>query len=225
MGDVTCDEVNDAAAGFALDILEPTKRASIAAHLIRCGACRATVTRTQDSAAELLDLAGGGGIQGPLPWDDRSWNDSPWDESDWTAHRSGHEGRPTRRRFRMVMTMAAAAVLLVGTTFGPELEQAARPSNHPVASAVLLADDQPVGTVKVFAGNPPVIEIEAQHLPASGRITCEMVGGDGRLVVIGSFKVFRGEASWAGRAASEPPAEMLLLDQGGVVVASASVPG
>ena len=223
MGDLTCDQVNEAAAGFALDILEPAQRASVAAHLIRCGTCRQAVTQTQKSAAELLALDGAAASIEPLPWADRSWSDSPWDDDDWTPSGGIRPVRTGRRRFRMVMSMAAAAVLLLGTTLGPEIEQAARPTQHPVATALLLADDQPVGIVNFYSGHPPLIEIEARHLPTSGKISCEVLAGDGTVLEVGSFKVYGGQASWARRVSQGEPSRVVLVDHTGTVVASASV--
>lgn len=222
MGDLTCDEVNDAAAGYALDILDSAQRASVAAHLVRCGVCRETVTRTQSSAAELLALDGTDDRSEGLPWADRSWSDSPWDDDDW-APAGGHQVTSGRRRFRAVMTMAAVAVLFVGTTFGPEIEQSARPTERPVATGVLLADDQPVGTVNVYGGHPPVIEIEADHLPASGTVGYEVLGGDGTVLEVGRFTVYRGQASWAGRVDEGQPYRVMLVDHTGTVVATATV--
>ena len=43
MTDLTCAEVREAAAEFALDILEPAERSALAAHLLRCPACREEV--------------------------------------------------------------------------------------------------------------------------------------------------------------------------------------
>lgn len=182
--DLTCSEVADSAPGFALDILEPQTRARVAAHLIRCQDCRRTVTDMEESAADLLDLDG---------------------RMEWTYPEEAYEVaevRPGRRRLRTVCTMAAAAALFVGTTFGPEL--ASHRSAQPLASGVLMAGEQPVGTVQFYAGGPAVIEVQADHLPASGTLGVVVGYIDGSATRIGDIKVRSGRASWAGTEPARP---------------------
>lgn len=180
MHELTCTEVADSAPSFALDILEPQVRARVAAHLIRCPGCRQTVTDMEESAAELLDLDARAG----------------WDEPEWPADYDLPPVRPGRRRLRNVITMAAAAALFVGTTFGPELS--GHGTNRPIASAVLLAGDQVVGTVLFFAGHTPIIEVEADHLPASGKLGVVVAYTDGSATKLGEVRVRSGHAAWAG---------------------------
>ena len=173
----------DSAPAFALDILEPAARARVAAHLIRCPDCRETVTGMQDSAARLLDL------------------DEPWAAEDMWAD-DDHEGlvdaRPPRRRLRVVLSLAAASVLLVGSTLGPELEQAARSPVDPVASAVLLAAGQPVGAVRFYAGTNPGVEVEVRGLPGKGSMSVVVVTREGMARSIGQIVVTKGQAEWFG---------------------------
>lgn len=208
MRDLTCIEVADSAPGFALDILEPETRARVAAHLIRCPECRRTVTDMEDSAAELLGLDGS-----PAAWPE----DYPDEYFEIPAV------RPARRRLRMVVTMAAAAALFVGTTFGPELTS--RSSGRPIASGVLLAGEQTVGTVQFYAGGTPVIEVEADHLPASGRLGVVVSYSDGTARRIGAIQVKGGHAAWA---ATEPAhsggaSTVILVDSTLHEVAAASI--
>jgi hypothetical protein len=215
--DLTCVEVNDSAPGFALDILEPNVRARVAAHLIRCPGCRVTVTDMQDSADRLLDLGDHGpGHDEPL-WP--AWQEWP-DEPDWPA------ARPARRRLRMVVTIAAAALLIVGTTIGPELEQAASTPEKPVATAVLIAGSQPVGAVHVYGGRVPAVDVQLQGLPESGRLDVVLVSRDGTARRIGTVRVSDGRSSWVG---PDPVARaeltgVVLVDAARHEVAAASVP-
>lgn len=218
MRDLTCVEVNDSAPGFALDILEPGVRARVAAHLIRCPGCRETVTDMQDSAARLLDLdpADPPGCDDP-PWPEwQEWEDEP----DWPA------ARPARRRLRMVVTIAAAALLIVGTAIGPELEQAASTPEKPVATAVLLAGSQPVGAVRVYAGRVPAVGVQLRGLPESGRLDVVLVSRDGTARRVGSVRVSSGRTAWVG---PDPVAQaeltgVVLVDSAHNEVAAASVP-
>ena len=208
MHDLTCVEVVDSAPGFALDILEPRTRARVAAHLIRCPECRQAVTEMEESAAQLLDLDG-----------------SPeWEaEGHWNESEELPPVRPARRRLRMVVTMAAAAALFVGSTFGPEL--AAHRSERPIASGVLIAGDKTVGTVRFFAGGMPMVEVEADHLPASGRLGVVLTYSDGSARRVGYIQVRDGHAVWA---ATEPAhgggiSSVVLVDPTLHQVAAASV--
>lgn len=210
MGDLTCDEVADSAPAFALDILEPEMRARVAAHLIRCPACRRTVTEMQESAADLLGVVGG----------------TEPDERDCPAVYDAFDVRPVRRRFRMVVSMAAAAMLLVGTTFGPELAQRPGPPGTLVGTGVLVAGDQTVGRVQFYAGRTPVIEVQAESLPTSGTLGVVLTYSDGTASRIGQIEVTGGHATWVG---AEPPgrtniSSVILVDSTSHQVASAAAP-
>ncbi|HET6875005.1 MAG TPA: hypothetical protein VFH70_09515 [Acidimicrobiales bacterium] len=213
MRDLTCDEVNDSAAGYALDILEPEARDSVAAHIERCRICRDTVTRTRASADELLD------IRNP-PWEDQVWPDFP--DGEMVAV------RPARRRLRLALTMTAVMVLMVGTTLGPEIEQAAAPRQTPTVSAVLVSGEHQVGSVEIYAGRPTMIRVQALSLgPTTGRIRCELVDATGKVVSLGQFRLDQGRAGWA---APEPAgmgglSTVMLVDGGGHLVATASFAG
>jgi hypothetical protein len=211
--DLTCDEVSDSAPGYALDILEPEARDSVAAHIERCRICRETVIRTRASADELLDI-------GEPAWDDQIWPDLP--DVGMVAV------RPARRRLRLALTMAAVMALMVGTTLGPEIEQAAVPKSTPTVSAVLVSGQQQVGSVEIFAGRPALIRVQAQNLgPTTGRIRCELVDSTGKVVSLGQFRLDQGRAGWA---APEPTGmgsirAVTLVDGGGHLVATASFAG
>ena len=212
---MTCTEVADSAPGFALDILEAETRARVAAHLIRCPGCRRTVTDMEESAAELLH---------PQPGSE--WQEDPvgWpEETAWLDDRALPPVRPARRRLRMAVTMAAAATLFVGTTFGPEL--ALRRGSQPIASGVLLAGNQIVGTVHFYAAGTPVIEVRADHLPASGKLGVVVTYSDGTASRIGDVEVSGGHAAWAGTEPVHSPgaSSVVLVDSTLHEVAAASV--
>jgi hypothetical protein len=184
VSDLTCREVADSAPGFALDILDPSARAQVAAHLIRCAGCRETVTGMQDSAARLLDLGAGWGEETEWP--------------DWPEQADLPPVRPARRRLRLVTTMAAVAVLLVGTTLGPEIEQAASTSERPVATAVIMSGGQAVGSVHLYGGPVPAIGIQVTHLPVAGPLNVLLVSRDGRSHRLGRLQLAGGAGSWVG---------------------------
>lgn len=231
MGDFSCRDVSDSAPAFALDILEPTARARVAAHLIRCPDCRETVSGMQDSAARLLDLdepwaeSDMWGAYGrdddrlaDRPFDDGPYDDAPFDDGSF-------DDRPPRRRLRVALSLAAATVLLVGSTLGPELEQAARTPANPVASAVLLAAGQPVGAVRFYTGTNAGVEVEVRGLPGKGSMSVVLVTREGSSRRIGQMVVSKGQAGWFG---ADPVAltdieGVVLLDSKSNQVASADL--
>ncbi len=202
MRDLTCLEVADSAPGFALDILEPETRSRVAAHLLRCEACRRSVTDMQESAAQLLDTV------------DSRAETFRWDDVDWASEDFAPVVRPARRRFRMVVCAAAAAVLFVGTTLGPEITQAARPAEQPSVSAVLMAGDRAVGSVRFYADRTATVDLQVDHLPAVGNLAIVVNASDGSARQIGRFQVSHGRAAWVGHypAGAARPTGVVLLD-------------
>ena len=195
---MSCVEVQDSAPEFALDILEPSKRAELEAHLANCEACRADVAGMCRSAERLLDLDG---YQRGVRWI-----------------------RPRRRRLRLVTTLAAAAVLMLGSALGPALVRTSS-SQPPVASAELQQNGQPVGVVAFYSGTRPSVAVEVKGLSASGRLTFEALGVDGTVTRLGDFKLFSGGGSWATSSPvnSARLSAVALVDSHGHVVAQATV--
>lgn len=181
MHDLTCLEVEDSAPGFALDILPAEQRARVAAHLIRCAPCRQTVSTMQESADDLLDL-------GATP----PWEPAPWPDDEGVVY-----VRPARRRLRVALSMAAAAMLFVGSTFAPEIGMSSHPDGKPVASAPLLAGDQAVGTVHFYA-NRADIDLTVDRLPTDGQVMVVVTLSDGTAVSVGRLQVAHGRGAWAG---------------------------
>lgn len=213
MHDLTCAEVFDAAPQFALDILEASRRSEVAAHLIRCPGCREAVAGMQASAAELLDLDGA------------SWGRVPVVEP---AGAVPAPLRPGRRRFRLVVTMAAAAALMMGSALGPEIEAAA--SHHrpaPTARAELLDGSVAVGYVDFYAGRRPALDVQVTRGPHSGRVVFETLNLDGTVTPLGSFGLYDGRGYWSMASPLDLArvSSLALVDPQGRVLASASLSG
>lgn len=205
--ELSCADVHDAAPGFALDILDADRRAHVAAHLIRCPSCRAVVTDMERSAADLLDLS------------------CPEPAADTPAASRLPVVTPARRRVRVALTLAAAATLLVATAVAPELEQrAARPGPAPVATATLTSDGRAVGGVYFFGGTAPSMTVQVHELRGGGPVTCEVMGDDGRIVRLGSFRLYQGTGFWATttRIDRDHLVSVELVDTQGRTVASTS---
>ncbi|MDE3205207.1 MAG: zf-HC2 domain-containing protein [Acidobacteriota bacterium] len=219
MRPLSCLEVTNSAPGFALDILDPATRAQVAAHLLRCDDCRRRVTSMQSSAAELLDLnRGDGPPSGRRPeswsagWGGESWSagwggepdvPSDWaapDDADWLEDSDGSTPavRPVRRRLRTVLSVAAAALLVVGTTLGPELEQAASHPENPTVTARLMAAGSAVGTVALFTGAVEAIDVAVEGLSESGTMDILVVDRSGTATSVGQIEVSRNRGAWLG---------------------------
>jgi Putative zinc-finger len=207
---MTCFEVNESAPEFALGILTPEEHESVAAHLRACPACRLEVESMQSVSDQLLDLIPG--TEPPLGFDRR------------VLSRVGSPLKPARRRFRMIATLAAAAVIAIAATIGVSAE--AGRTSHPapvLASAVLYQGSEPVGQVYVRGGNPPWISMTMHSVDTDGKITCEVVGKDGSVTNVGTFGFEYGRGSWStpDPAIRSGLAGVRLVDDHGDVVASA----
>jgi hypothetical protein len=246
VNELTCDEVQYAAPQFALDILEAGARAEVAAHLIRCPGCREQVSGMQESAARLLDLRDVPGVDHPSVVDLPNDRDLPdhsdrFDRIDYADHSDRFDYfdyfdcvddpeafgvRPGRRRLRVVVTLAAVAVLFVGTTLGPELGQRARSSvPATLATATLLQANRAVGTVNFYARHTPTVELVVRGVSAKGWLRCELVALDGEVVALGSFKLHEGSGYWGSSTKLDPSkaAGFDLVDTSGRLVASGQV--
>ncbi len=212
MHELTCDEVLDSAPQFALDILEPGRRSEVAAHLIRCPGCRSEVTDMQESAAALLDLDGADWTHPPAP-------SRPWSTPVSTP------ARPARRRIRVVITLATAALLLVGSAFGPEIEAASTRQPSPAARAQLLDGTRPVGFVDFYTGRQPALELQLLGISTSGPAIAETLNVDGTVTRLGSFAITDGRGYWALGTPLDITrvSSLMVVDGRGRVLASASL--
>lgn len=239
MRELTCAEVDDSAPAYALDILEGSRRSLVDAHVLGCDRCRETVTRTQASADHLLDVSSSGdggnfprrpsaqaGGSHPGPGSGMEpvagvEGDSPFEE--W-GDQGGEWERP-RRRLRVAAAVVSVVALMVGTTVGPDLEAATRPKPVLTMAVPLVAGSTPVGSVRVYAGRPPVIEIEVTGIGGRQTLHADLIDSHGHIEPFGSFRVVGGQADWA---APEPrgvpaPRDLVLADSSGKVLAQASL--
>jgi hypothetical protein len=168
----------------------------------------------QESAAELLGggIGSGDGYAGGAPATDPGRD--ACDEAPL---------RPGRRRFRAAVTMAAAAVLLVGSTFGPELAQSSH-SADAFLTVPLLAGSRTVGAVRLYA-SPPAIALEAQGLDVAGPLGVVLESSDGTAMRLGEAVLDHGHTAWLGRnpLRSGHPTGLVLVDGALHQVASAAL--
>jgi hypothetical protein len=205
--ELTCEAVRDAAPRFVLDILDPVTRSEVAAHLVRCPRCREAISDMQVAADGLLQLP-------PPPAEEEGSRSDPV--------------VPGRRRFRVAVTLAAAALLLIGTTFGPEVIRRSTPVPAILASARIIDGQQVVGTVYFYAvgpGKPPSLGIEVRGLSTKGPLSCEAVATNGTVVRLGTLKLDQGRGYLfsSDRLDRAHLSAVVLRDATGRVVASAGL--
>ncbi len=165
MTELTCTQVRDAAAEYALDILEPGERSGIAAHLLRCPACREDVESMSGVATRLLELVPG--TEPPLGFDRRVLarvrDLTPASRSvRWFGRGDRHGGR--RARLMVAVATVAAAAALVFGSLGWFMGR----SNHGTSHRVLIEaafhqDGRDVGSVYVYRGQSGLVGHDCQR--------------------------------------------------------------
>jgi predicted anti-sigma-YlaC factor YlaD len=184
---MTCTEVREAAAEFALDILNSEERSVVAAHLIRCPECRAEVDALTAVGARLLELVPG--TEPPLGFDRRVLAQVRPDRNPGR--------RLLRRRPRLMAGLAAvaAAVVLVVASLGWFQGGTSPHTPRAVLSADFVQGSRDVGEVYAYA-NPAWWSMTVHGATGTNKVTCELVGPKGTVTTIGSFDLVDGSGSW-----------------------------
>jgi hypothetical protein len=201
--ELTCVQVREEAAEFALDILEPEARSLLAAHLLRCQACREEVDAMCGVATRLIELVPG--TEPPLGFDRRVLarvrDIPPASRSVWPfRHHVGlGGGRRSSRRNRLIAAataIAAAAALIFGSV-GWLMGR----SDHPTPDKLILAAEfeqggHDLGEVYAYRGTPPWLNMTVHDVRGDQKVTCELLGKDGSRTLLGSFDLVNGSGSW-----------------------------
>jgi hypothetical protein len=222
---LTCSDVREAAAEFALDILGPHERSVIAAHLLRCPECRAEVDSMSSVSSRLVELVPG--TEPPLGFDER------------VLARVGADDKAGRRVFRRrtprffagmaagaaaAVAAVAAVVLLVGSlSLGWFHGGTSRHGTGALLTADFVQNGRSVGEVDAY-GSPAWVDMTVTGLRGADKVTCQLVEKDGRITTVGSFDLVDGSGRWgapdpggfAGVAAAR------LVDRSGHVIATAT---
>jgi hypothetical protein len=209
MSSLTCSEVREAATEYALGILPIHEARIVSDHLLVCPECQHEVYEIRQVGDRLLELIPGS--EPPLGFDHKVLSR--------IAPR-----RPPRRRRGLHATFAlaaaaiatgaiVAAVSLGGPSHGPRVLQLA---------AAFRAGGHDVGSIHI-GGNPVWTTMTVQHVPATGRVTCQLVESDGDAWTIGAFQLVDGNGTWDAPDPI-PPAQLAraqLVGPGGKVIAIA----
>jgi anti-sigma factor RsiW len=206
--ELTCAEVQEAAAEFALGILPQSERGLVATHLLRCYRCRREVAALSEVASQLLDVVPG--TEPPLGFDRAVM-------ARMTPRRRG------RRLGWAVLGAAAACALLVGVAL-----QIPGGSGHPVrpTSEVAVFREGGVAVGSVTAGGQPVwVSVTVRGAAVSGPIACQVVSRTGSVQTLGVFELVHGSGSWAAPdpAGIRGDRDARLVDSAGRVLATATL--
>jgi Putative zinc-finger len=203
MIELRCADVRDAAAEYALDILDPEERATIARHLAHCPACQAEVDEMSSVGDRLLELVPG--TEPPLGFDRRvlAQVNGLEEGGNWAVRTARRGRRVVRTRPRMLMAAAvvAAAVALVFVSLGVFAGHSSR-KDHDVkilTSAPLQEGSRTIGQVLAYRSYDGPIWLAMMVHGATGaeRVTCELVETNGHMDRLGSFDLAGGSGWWA----------------------------
>ena len=225
---MSCAEFHDSAAELALGVLTGRERAEALAHLDYCEACREHVrslTVTSEKMLSLLPTA-----EPPAGFEtrvmDRLGLTPP--ASQPLRHRRrrpawGHGFSPRR-----ALAAAAVVVALLGAALGGwGLHALTAPTaSATLTSATLVAarDHDQVGQVFVFNGQPRWMYMSVDLEAGNDTVICQLVGADGHITTVGSFRLADGYGSWGSPAwtGDGAPVGARLVTANGTVLATAT---
>jgi hypothetical protein len=204
LNSMSCAEFSDSAAELALGVLTGRERAEALAHLDHCEACRERVRQLTATGEQMLGLLPTAeppagfetrvmdrlGLVAPAPQPVRHRRRRPaW----------GHGFSPRR-----VLAAAAVVVALLGAALGGWGLHASTMSaaSASLTSATMLAasDHDQVGQVFVFNGQPRWMYMSVDLESGNDTVICQLVGADGHITTVGSFRLADGYGSWGSPA-------------------------
>jgi len=228
---MSCAEFADSAAELALGVLTGRERAEALAHLDHCETCREHVRQLTITGEQMLGLLPAAeppagfetrvmdrlGLTVPAPQPIRRRRRRPaW----------GHAMSPRR-------VLAAAAVVvavLAAAVGGWGLHAATVPAASSSLSAgtlVAATDHDSVGKVYVYNGESRWMYMTVDLESGNDTVICQLVGADGHITTVGSFRLADGYGSWGSPAwtGDGKPVGARLLNANGTVLATATFTG
>ena len=228
---MSCAEFHDSAAELALGVLTGRERAEALAHLDHCEACREHVRQLTMTGEQMLGLLPTAeppagfetrvmdriGLAAPAPQPLRHRRRRPaW----------GHGFSPRR-----VLAAAAVVVAVLGAALGG---WGLHTSTAPAASSTLRTgtlvaanDHDHVGQVFVYNGESRWMYMTVDLESGNDTVICQLVGPDGHITTVGSFRLADGYGSWGSPAWTDngPPVGARLVTANGTVLATATFSG
>lgn len=225
---MSCAEFHDSAAELALGVLTGRERAEALAHLDHCEACREHVRQLTMTGEQMLGLLPTAeppagfesrvmdriGLAAPAPQPLRHRKRRPaW----------GHGFSPRR-----VLAAAAVVVALLGAALGGwGLHASTAPAESSALRAgtlVATSDHDAVGHVFVYNGESRWMYMTVDLESGNDTVICQLVGADGHITTVGSFRLTDGYGSWGSPAwtGDGPPVGARLVTANGTVLATAT---
>jgi hypothetical protein len=215
------------AAELALGVLTGRERAQAILHLDRCDACRERVRNLAVTEEELLALLPG--HEPPAGFEGRVIGRLGAGQPGGSAGR--HRRAPSKRP-RWILAAAAAVIAVVAGAGGWGLRPAAPASTAGISApgalhtaALVTASHQNIGEVYLYRDDgSPWLYMTVNAAPGDGRVVCQVVGRDGRVVTLGSFWLAGGHGHWGSPEPIQPAAlaGARLATVNGQVLATAS---
>jgi hypothetical protein len=215
---MTCAQVGEASTEYALGILPGPEAAAVAAHLLTCPACRREVEEIRGVGDRLLDLVPD--AEPPLGFDLRTLSAV---EGPPVTEQTRRRPSRTRRIVFAVAAVAAAAAVVTGGVVAADHAVHHAPDAARL-DGVLWQGKSKVGTVYV-TGHPSWVSMSVSHLSFSGTVSCELVGKNGQVFVVGAFDLVDGSGTWSapGPAAGSSATWARVVGPDGTVLADAAL--
>jgi hypothetical protein len=206
LNEMGCDQFADIAAELALGVLTGRERAEAIAHLDGCEACREDVRQLTLAGEELLGLL-------PTSEPPPGFETRVMERLGLAVPRRvggvggvGKVGRASRasrvgRTRRMLAVAAVTLAVVVSGLGGWVLRAATASSATPLLGTASLfsANHQAAGEVFLYGGSRPWLYMSVDlGSDGTGTVTCELMGRDGHVVILGKFRLTDGYGSWAG---------------------------
>jgi hypothetical protein len=247
LNEMECEEFTNLAAELALGVLTGRERAGAIAHMDLCDACRENVRQLTMTGEELLSLLPASepplgfetrvmerlGLAAPEPRDadrERAAGNGSWIGRIGRGRkgRVGRAGRPARAR--RLLTVAAVALTVVASGLGGWGLSAAfsSPARTLLSSAALVsAAHHTAGEIFFYNGHPHWMYMSVELGAGDGTVTCQVVGRDGQVMTLGTFRLAGGYGSWGGPAPRDhgPFTGARLIAADGTVLATARLSG
>jgi hypothetical protein len=242
--EMSCEELAEVAAELALGVLTGRERAEAVAHLDRCESCREHVRHLMVTTEGLIGLL-------PEREPPAGFETRVLDRLNMSAPGPSGPARgvalvpPPRRppfsRWTRAesfprRTLAAAAVALavvtaglggwgVGVSMSPGPASSQAQAQVPLSSAVFLTPShQDVGQLFIYQGSPRWLYMSVDLPSGDGMVLCQVIGSDGKVSTVGSFRLSSGYGAWGspapGNVATVRGARLVASD--GTVLAKAS---
>lgn len=217
MRPLDCSGVRDAAAEFALGVIDGELRSEVLLHLDHCAPCRTAVSEVSEVADALVLCAPE--AEPPSGFQQRALQQMV--------------GADRRRRWRTVKLLAvtAAAVAILSVVTVRVVDESRSSPTRPVAArsqtvAMVGTGGWTVGRVEVVDdGTTMLLALTVDYALPDGEYHVVLIGDSTDRQVLGTVRVTGQRGAWSGATrAPARPARLALVDTGGEQLCTAELP-